>query len=97
MKEYSLSEQEIAESRWLSHDQVAKQTGRSYPSVVRYRKKHKIEVPDERGRRWGAKEDDELQALYLGDMRRKEIASILSRSEASIAARLAILKKQGRI
>lgn len=97
MKEYSPSEQEIAESRWLSHDQVSKQTGRSYSSVVRYRKAHNIEVPDERGRRWSEAEDEKLQEYHRAGDSRKSMSRDLDRSEASVAARLVILKKQGRI
>ena len=97
MKEYSLSEQEIAESRWLSHNQVAKQTGRSYLSVVRYRKAHNIEVPDGRGRRWTEEDDDKLQEYHRAGDSRKSMSRDLGRSEASVAMRLVILKKQGRI
>lgn len=97
MKEYSLSEQELAETPWLSHDQVAKQTGRSYQSVVRYRKTHNIEVLDGRGRRWTEAEDDKLQEYYHAGDSRKSMSRDLDRSEASVAMRLVILKKQGRI
>ena len=97
MKAYTQEEQDVAADETLPHWEVAEQIGRSYLSVFRYRQANGIDVPDGRGKRWSAEDDESLIKWHTNGDSRKKIAYRIDRSQASVMNRLVILKKKGKI